>query len=103
MPVASTILLRGFDFERVRIPPNVSGIARFPYGPQSFGADEEPFATSAQRRQVVLTRYRVRRSFPEPKHNPPGARDRAREPAVPAQRRFARWPNRRLRGKQLRK
>src|SRR5215467_1566042 len=102
MPSASTGARRGLDFERERLQPNVLGIARFPYGPQSFRADEKPFATSAKQRQVVPTRYRVRRSFPGPKHSPQGARDRAPAPAVHAQKRFARSPNLPLLGKQLR-
>src|ERR1700683_981155 len=102
MPFASTVALPGLDFERERVPPGAPEIARFPHGPQSFGADEKPFATSAQLRQVVPTRYRIRRSFLGPKHSPQGARDRAREPALHDQKRFVRWPNLRLLGKQLR-
>src|SRR5580704_1231475 len=102
MPFANTGAPRRLDFGLERVPPSGLGIARFPYGPQSFGADEKPFATSAQQRQVAPTRYRIRRSFPGPKHSPQGARYRAREPAVHAQKRFARWPNLPLLGKQPR-
>src|ERR1700733_619713 len=68
MPFAGAAALPGLNFERERVPPGVLEIARFPHGPQSFGAVEKPFATSAQLRQVVPTRYRIRRSFPVPKH-----------------------------------
>src|SRR6516162_2718972 len=101
MPFVSTGAPRGLDFERERLPPSGLKIVRFPCGPQSFGADEKPFATSAEQCEVVLTRYRMRRSFPGPKHSPQGARDRAREFAVHAQKRSARWPNLPLLGKQL--
>src|SRR5262249_55415166 len=101
-PFASTAALRGVVFERERVPLSVLGIARLPYGPQSFGADAKPFATSAQPRQAAPTRYRIRRSFREQKHSPQGAHDRAREPAAHAQKRLARWPNLPLLGMQLR-
>src|SRR5580692_3843445 len=102
MPFASTGALRRFGFERERIPPSVLGIARFPYGLQCLGADEEPFATSAPQRQVVPTRYRILHSLPGPRHSPRSARDRVQEDAVHAQKRFARWLNLPLLGKQLR-
>src|SRR5271166_4976697 len=101
MPFASTGALRGLDFERERVPPSVLGIAQFPYGPQPFGAGEKPFATSAQQRQVVPVRYRIRRSFPGPTPSPQGARDHGRELAVHAQKRFSRPPDLPLLGKQL--
>src|SRR5580700_7012566 len=102
MPFASTDALRRADFEREPVLPSMLGITRFPYGPQSLGADEEPFATSAQQHQAVPARYRIRHSFPGPRHSPLGARDRVQAAAVHAQKRFARWPNLPLLGWQLR-
>src|SRR5580658_10475170 len=101
MLFASTSVLRGLDFEPELVLPGVLRIARFPCGPQSLGADEKPFATSERQRQVVPARYRIRRSFPGPKHSPPDVRDRARESALHARARFARWRNHLLLGKQL--
>src|SRR5215469_2774281 len=101
MPFASSAALLGPDFEREQVPPSVLAITQLRHGPQSSGADEKPFATLAQRRHPVPTRYTVRRSFPGLKHSPPDVRDHAREPAMRAQKRLARWPNPRLHGKQL--